>query len=281
MQAFCDPHKQLMLTLHDLLAQPYAEPDVLLSYGDQQEQYGQLFLPTTPGPYPVAVLLHGGCWRARVDLSYLTPASRYLADKGVAVWNLEYRRLDIGGGWPDTFLDVATGTDFLKEPATDYDLELTNLITVGHSAGGHLAHWLAARLRLSEASRLYRADPLLPKAFISIAGIPDLAQAIQQDICHEMPVRLMGGTPHALPSRYQQGSPAELAPLGIKQVFIQGEQDDTVPLAYVEAYVAAAKARGEGVVLERLAHTGHYDPVITTTGQWQQVANWVSKLLLD
>lgn len=270
-----------MLTLDDLLAQAPAQPDATLHYGEASNQFGQLFLPeaATGEPHPVVILVHGGCWRARVDLSYFTPAARQLAQTGVAVWNLEYRRVGNGGGWPQTFLDVAQGADYLTTLARTYPLDLSNTIAVGHSAGGHLAHWLAARPLLSKDDTLYRPHPLALRALISIAGIPDLAAALALGICQEMSAALLGGTPAEVPDRYRQGSPAELGALRLPQVFIQGQADDTVMLDYIQTYVMAAQQRGETVTLEVLEHTGHYDPVIAGTEQWHLVAQRIKQLL--
>ena len=104
-----------LLTVDDLLALPVVPPDVSLAYGPHAEQFGHLYMPAGAGPHPVVVLLHGGCWRARVNLTYMGGFARALTEDGVAVWNLEYRRLDLDGGWPNTFLDVAKGADYLKD----------------------------------------------------------------------------------------------------------------------------------------------------------------------
>ena len=268
-----------LLTVDDLLALPPVPPDVVLNYGSHAEQFGHLYLPDDVGPHPVVVLLHGGCWRARVSLDYMGQFARALTNDGIAVWSLEYRRLDLDGGWPNTFLDVAAGADFLGKAADEYDLDLARVLTVGHSAGGHLALWLAGRHNLSSSSELYREKPLELRGVVSLAGIPDLAEALNQNICPDALGRLMGGTPQQVPERYAQGSPFNLLPLGLRQILIQGEQDDTVPLSYVKLYEAAAKKGGEEVRLGSLADTGHFEIVVATTPQWQTVRAAVLELL--
>lgn len=260
-----------LLTVDDLLALPIVPPDVSLAYGPHPEQFGHLYLPAGAGPYPVVVLLHGGCWRARVGLNYMGQFAKALTDDGVAVWNVEYRRLDNGGGWPHTFLDVAKGADYVRTLADEHPLDLARVFAVGHSAGGHLALWLAGRHRLASDSELYAEKPLELQGVISLAGIGDLAEALNQNICPDAPARLMGGTPQAVPERYRQGSPVELLPLGVRQIFIQGEEDDTVPLSYVKLYEAAAKHHGEEARLISLAATGHFETVVAATPQWQRV----------
>lgn len=270
-----------LLDVGDLLALPEAEPTARLTYGDaSSEQFGHLYLPTTRGSYPVVILVHGGCWRARVSLDYFGQAAQTLTKLGLAVWNLEYRRLGNGGGWPNSFLDVAAGTDFLREVAVEYSLDLSRVIAMGHSAGGHLVHWLAARSRLRFDSALYRETPLPLQGFISLAGIPDLAEAVKRGICDDAaPVQLMDGLPNEVPERYAQGSPAELAPVAGKQVFIQGHQDETVPHDYVESYVKQAVARGEDARLLSLEKTGHFELVVASTPQWQEVERAVKAML--
>ena len=122
-------------------------------------------------------------------------------------------------------------------------------------------------------------EPLELRGVVSLAGIPDLTEALKQNICPDAPDRLMGGTPEAVPGRYAEGSPAELLPLGVRQILIQGEQDDTVPLSYVRLYEDAAKKRGEEVRLVSLADTGHFEIVVAATKQWQRVRTAVLELL--
>ena len=197
----------------------------------------------------------------------------------MAVWSIEYRRLDNGGGWPHTFLDVAKGADYLKTVADEYALDLARVLTVGHSAGGHLALWLAGRHKLKPKDELYMGEPLELRGVVSLAGIPDLTEALKQNICPDAPDRLMGGAPHEVPERYAQGSPSELLPLGVRQILIQGERDDTVPLSYVKLYEDTAKKKGEEVRLISLADTGHFEIVVATTKQWQRVRAAVLELL--
>lgn len=268
------------MNVDDLLGLSKVPPTKVLNYGTASEQFAHLYLPESSGPHPVAILIHGGCWRDSVSLDYFGQAAKALSHLGIAVWNLEYRRLGNGGGWPMTFLDVALAADSLRELSQDYQLDLSRLIAIGHSAGGHLAHWLAARYKLSHSSDLYRENPLAITGFISLAGIPDLAEALKQEICQNAAVsQLMGGSAETVPLRYQAGSPAELAPLQGKQVFIQGRQDDTVHLHYIQHYVHKARARGEPISLIELENTGHFELVTASTSQWKIVEAAVSELL--
>ena len=105
-------------------------------------------MPQGAGPHPVAVVVHGGYWRARYDRSLTTELCLDLADRGLAAWNVEYRRVESGGGWPETFEDVAAGVDALAD--LDAALDLERVVAIGHSAGGQLVFWAAARPMLPQ-----------------------------------------------------------------------------------------------------------------------------------
>lgn len=138
-----------------------APPDRVIAYGSDPNQFGQLFLPKGRGQFPVAVVIHGGCWKKFADLKNTAPMSDALRKAGIATWNIEYRRVDNeGGGWPGTYLDIAAAIDHLRTLAREHRLDMKEVITVEHSAGGHLALWAAARRRLTEESPLYVKNPL-------------------------------------------------------------------------------------------------------------------------
>ena len=121
----------------------------LEAYGPGADRFGELWRPAGDGPWPVVVLLHGGFWRAQRTLELMRPLAADLAGRGFAAWNLEYRRVgQPGGGWPGTCEDVAAGLDHLARLAGREPLDLDRLVVAGHSAGGHLALWSAARAGL-------------------------------------------------------------------------------------------------------------------------------------
>ena len=158
-----------MISAEEYVTSAVQAADHRITYGDDPSQFGDLFLPQGDGPHPVLFLLHGGCWRAPYGLEPVGQMARTLADAGLAVWSLEYRRLGNGGGWPHTFLDVAHGADLLRELATTYPLDLTQVVVAGHSAGGHLALWSAARPQLPADSPIYTPDPLPFQAVVALA----------------------------------------------------------------------------------------------------------------
>ena len=185
---------------------------MLFRSGSEPSQVGELFLPVKEGPHPVAVVLHGGYWRARYDRSLMTELSLDLAAHGWAAWNLEYRRVGSGGGWPETFEDVAAGIDALAGiPAP---LDLACVASVGHSAGGHLALWLAARATLPEGAP--GAGPRVQvQAAVSQAGVLDLLLAAQLAPSAQ-PTRALLGDPEQHADRYALASPRERLPLDRK-----------------------------------------------------------------
>lgn len=266
------------LTIDVLATLSPVPPDHRSPYGIGPEQFGELYLPPGAGPHPVMILLHGGCWRAEYGLTYMGQLCAAFAQEGFAVWNVEYRRLGNGGGWPTTFEDAVMGAEHLRGMAATFSLDLARIIAVGHSAGGHLALWLAGRHRLPKESPLFSADPLPIHGVVSLAGIPDLIEGVKQNICRGACQELMGGLPEEVPQRYQQASPIALLPLGVPQWHVVGRCDERVPAGYIEPYIAMAK-RHDHVHLDILPHAGHFEPVVPTTAAWPVIKQAAHTLL--
>ena len=226
----------------------------------------------------MVLLLHGGCWQAQYSLTLVGQLGAALRQAGLAVWNLEYRRLGNGGGWPTTFQDVARGADFLRTLAPQFALDLSRLVTVGHSAGGHLALWLAGRHRLPDTSPLHVAAGVRIHGVVSLAGIPDLIAGVQWNICRGACHAVVGGLPEAVPQRYQHASPHALLPLGVPQWHLVGAEDQLVPAAYIQQYVEVATHHDE-VHLELLPDAGHFEVVVPTTAAWPAVRHAVLTLV--
>jgi len=272
-----------LLTVSDYVQYPAVPATARYAYGTDAEQFADLYLPTAPptdpAGYPVIILIHGGCWGAQYGLTQLGQFSQTFADLGVAVWSLEYRRIGNGGGWPETFLDIAAGTDFLRTIAEAQQLDLSRVVAVGHSAGGHLVLWLAARHRLPATSPIYTPDPLALAGVLPLAGIPDLLDAEARQICGGAVPQLLGGLPADLPDRYRDGSPSAYLPLGVPQQLIIGTRDQAVPLAHNEAYVAAAQQAGDEIKLQVLPDVGHFEIVTPGSVVWPVVQETVLALL--
>ncbi|MEM7336037.1 MAG: alpha/beta hydrolase [Chloroflexota bacterium] len=249
--------------------------DHRIPYGDDPSQFGDLFLPNRSGPHPTLLLFHGGCWRAKYGLEPMGQLAREIANRGIAVWSLEYRRLGNGGGWPNTFLDVAHGADKLRELAEIYNLDLNKLVATGHSAGGHLALWSAARPLINKQSPIYTPNPLPIKSIVALAPVCDLERAVAWDICVDASDILVGGHPRQNYPNYYQGSPSALLPLGIRHTTINGTLDDIVPIEYVTHFVESAYKLGDDATLIGVPDVGHFEIVISTHPAGEIVINTI------
>jgi acetyl esterase/lipase len=236
-------------------------------YGTDPSQVADLHLPAGAGPWPVAVVLHGGYWRARYDRTLMDAVCADLAAHGWAAWNLEFRRIGGGGGgWPATFDDVSAGIDHLA--ALDAPIDIHRVVSIGHSAGGHLALWAATRTR----------PRVTVTAAVGQAAVSDLAQASRLRLSDAAADELLGGSPDAVPERYAAASPAERLPLGVPSLLVHGAADDTVPVSFSIELHAAAVAVGDAcdlVVRERDGHFEHIDP---STEAWGTVIAWLREI---
>lgn len=263
-------------------AMPERTPGLRVPYGRAQQQFAELRLPPGAGPHPVLVLIHGGCWHKAYDLEYFSHLADALTrETGAATWNIEYRRLgDPGAGWPGTMLDVASATDHLRSIAELHHLDLGRVVSVGHSAGGQLALWLASRNRLEPGSAPYRPNPLPLIGVVGLAPIADLAAyANAPGGCNSAVSELLGGSPARQVARYQMSSPRARLPLGVPQWLIQGAEDPIVPTASVRAYAEAARASGDTVELTEIAGAGHFEAALPDTSAWPAVLKAVRAAL--
>ena len=258
-----------------------------LAYGSDPLQFGELRVPASKGPHPVAIVVHGGCWVAQlakmdpraVAFENMRPLAAALTDLGIATWNIEYRRLGHpGAGWPGTFQDVANAADFVKTLAREHQLDLARVIALGHSAGGHFATWLAARAKLRPTSDLYVKDPLKLAGVVNLDGPADLKATLplQQPICGRPVItELVGGTPDERPDRYRDASPVELLPLGVTQDVFAGRMFAQL----ASPYDAAAKSAGDTVQTTVLPAAGHFVFIDPQSDVWPQVVASVRRLL--
>ena len=239
----------------------------------------------------MAVVMHGGCWLSiYADLRNADALADALRDEGIATWNVEYRCVDQdGGGWPGTFLDAGLAVDHLHTLSEDHDLDLDRVITVGHSAGGHLALWTVARHRLPGESPLWAEDPLPLRGTVVLSGPGDLKRfAPHADAeCRQGVVsELLGGpgvsseeSGKRVEEQFRCGSPVELLPLGLPQVMISTEHDWVVPPELGEAYAAAARAAGDPVDHIIIPNAGHHEPMVPDSVAWPAVRQAVQSLL--
>jgi acetyl esterase/lipase len=252
-------------TYTELLARPRPAATARIHYGDLPGQFSDLWLPSGAGPFRVVVLIHGGCWRADLPgLDLMTYAANDLRGRGLAVWNIEYRRLgESGGGYPGTFQDVAAAIDRLRMLAKTYPLDLGHVEVAGHSSGGHLALWAAARGRLPKSSVLHRGHPLAIARVVSLAGIGDLNAYRQfgHGACGEPQVidRLVATATRGPWDNFSDTSPAALLPLGVPQAVVSGALDQIVPWPFGRTYAARAAALGDTVREVTIDGAGHFD----------------------
>jgi acetyl esterase/lipase len=273
-----------LMTGEDLAALPSRAPDRRITYGAEASQYGELRVPPDTGPHPLVVLIHGGCFKAAyATAQYFGAMADALKRDGIATWNIEYRRLgEPGGGWPGTYLDVGRAVDHVRAIAGEYHLDLGRVAVVGHSAGGHLAMWTAARRRLTKASDLYVADPLKLRGAVDLAGPVDLAAHLPEyeSLCRDTVVTsLLGGTPAAVPDHYAQASAIKLLPLGIPQVIVVGSHEEFVPLPLVDGYVKAATRAGDDVRRILIPGAGHFEIASPLSFTWPQIKSAIRSLL--
>jgi acetyl esterase/lipase len=249
----------------DLLGRPKPAPTATLSYGADPLQVVDIWLPDGRAPHPTVLMVHGGCWQTEVATRDLMNwAAEDLRQRGMAVWNIEYRGIDRpGGGYPGTFLDVAAAADAVRTHARRYRLDTRRVVATGHSAGGHLALWLAARKNLPSWSPLHAKRPMQIAKVVSLGGLPDLEETsrVSNGCGLEPSATLAKG-------RYSETSVPQLAPLGVPQLLINGLQDRIIPTKMATSYQRRMRAAGDPVDIRWVDRTGHVELIAPGTDSW-------------
>jgi acetyl esterase/lipase len=246
-----------------------------LAYGPHPSQRGDLYVPERPKA-PVVCLLHGGFWRMPYGRDQMVPLAEDLVAHGFAVWNLEYRRLGEGGGWPTTFEDVALGIDHLAALVEGgEDLDLSRVATMGHSAGGHLALWAAGRHHVQGSPN----PKVRVAATVGQAAVADLHRAFELDLSQSVVAELLGGSPSDHPERYASASPRALLPLRIPQLLVHGTSDDVVPIEIARSYAKAAQDAGDAAALLELPAADHFAHLDVLSPAWAAVRGWLTQVL--
>jgi acetyl esterase/lipase len=243
------------------------------SYGADPSQFGDLYLPDGVRQRGVAVIIHGGFWRARYDLTLGAPLAADLAARGYPAFNLEYRRVGANGGWPNTLDDIAAGIDLLAALA----VHPSRVVAIGHSAGGQLAVWAAARAKLP-ASVPGSAPKVPVTAVVSQAGVLDLATAANSGVGGTAAADFLGGTPAEVPERYAVADPIGQLPLDVPVLCVHSRADENVPFSQSTAYVAAARAAGATADLVEVGGD-HFTVIDPTSSAWLTVVDALPRLL--
>ncbi len=226
-----------------------------IHYGDDPSQFGRLYRAPQTGSLGTVVVIHGGFWKAAYDLSLGTGLAEDLVERGWDVWNLEYRRVGNGGGWPTTLDDVGAGIDMLADFT---GLDLSKVITLGHSAGGQLAAWSASRPEPKVAVT----------AVVSQAGVLDLIAAAREQLGARAAEALLGGPPAEHPDRYQMADPTAHLPLTVPVRCVHGAADVNVPISQSREYVRRATDLGADASLTEI-DGDHFALIDTGSKAWE------------
>lgn len=248
-------------------------------YGDAPSQFSELWRPEGTGPFPAVVMIHGGSWSQSTGRDLMDDVADDLAERGIAVWNIEYRRLgEDGGGFPGTFEDVGAAIDDLAGRADELGIDTDRVVFVGHSAGGQLALWAAARDQLPGGT--VGAGPALrPRSVVALAPVTDLEGCARQGELEGTCAFVMGASPVEATGRYDRFSPLALVPLGVPQRLFHGAADTVVPLSDAEAYVDAATAAGDDATLTVQPDANHFTVLDPGSPAWAEVRDTVHLLL--
>jgi len=241
---------------------PPPAADERLAYGSGPKRFGDLRLPAVDRLLPLAVVIHGGGWKAMYNLIHTGHLCVALGEAGIATWNVEYRSIgDPGGPWPGAGDDVAAAVAFASDLAERYPLDPDRIVLVGHSAGGQLALWAATRAQVP---------------VVALAAVSDLRESAERVGPEGAVAAFLGGMPDDVPDRYAAASPREHLPLGVRQILIHGDEDPDVPYAQSVAY---AEAAGDETELITLEGAGHFEPIDPAASYWPRVVAAARALL--
>lgn len=250
----------------DILTIPPPPADVRIPYGTDPHQFGDLRLPKSKGPHSLVMNIHGGYWRNKYDLAHAGHLCAALTRKGLATWNVEYRRVgDEGGGWPGTFADIRNAYRFMAQIPNRYGLDPERVLVVGHSAGGQLALCLAGH------------EPPVRRV-VSLAGVIDLPRAWELHLSNSAVGEFLGGSPEQVPEHYAEADPMRLSIPKATQWIIHGKADDIVPVDFSRTYHEKKKKQGEDVHLLEIEKAGHFELIDPRSAAWPKIERIVMKI---
>ncbi|HEX4019186.1 MAG TPA: alpha/beta hydrolase [Frankiaceae bacterium] len=246
--------------------------DALVPYGSHPQQDAEVTFPAASAfPAPLILLFHGGFWREQWNRDHLRPFAAALAEQGYAVANIEYRRVGGDGGWPSTLVDAATATDTLPgliDALQPGRVDLSKVVTLGHSAGGHLSLWTALRSQIPQDSPGWVAAPPALAGAISLSGAIDLTEAFRLNEGNGAVTQFLNGGPDEVPDRYAAADPALIGIPHAPVVLIHGEKDDVLHVAMSRDY-----ASRYGATMVELEGGSHMDMVDHESAAWPLLLN--------
>jgi acetyl esterase/lipase len=266
----------------EIIGRKPPDADKKIAYGTLSSQFGELRLPSSSGPFPVVVGIHGGWWRAAHGLETHSHVCAALTKAGFATWNIEYRRIgENTGGWPGTLNDVGSAIDFLQTIKNEYQLDLNRLITMGFSAGGHLAAWAALREHINPGSAIYTETPTKIYGCVSLAGALDLTLCQQLGLSNDVVTEFLQGTPQEVMNRYLDASPIELVSRSKTDVIFRlfhGTADTSVPCNVSQQFFNTAQKLGVNCLLSMLADTHHFELIDPDSQAWNKALESILEL---
>ena len=256
----------------DILNLPPPPADARLSYGSDPNQFLDFRVPKNKGPFPLTINIHGGFWRAKYNLDHAGHLCAALTAKGIATANVEYRRVgNEGGAWPNTFADIRTAYQFLRQHAAEHNLDPRRVVVMGHSAGGQLSLCLAAH------------EPTVTRV-VSLAGVLDLHRTYQLHLSNNAVVEFLRGTPAEVPDHYREADPMQLSIPRACQWIVHGTADEIIPPAFSRDYVSAKQKRigeeKEDVHLLEIPGADHFDLIDPRTSAWKKLEGTILRLLV-
>lgn len=273
-QAVAEP-----LTGREYLSRPPVEGGENIRYGNEPSQFAALWRPVTASKPPIVAIIHGGCWsKSYADLKMMNPISAYLQSRGIAVWNIEYRRTEeSGGGWPGTYDDISAALGKLAEIAKEKNLDAERVVMLGYSAGGQLALMGAKNYKASQPTSLKL------KGVITLGGLFDLkaqGAAIAAACGASEPMNKMLPPPEATGAiSYEKASPVQALPLGFPVTLFQPVYDTYSPPHMGLSFVRAARAKGEMLNMHLLQDAGHFDMIAPDKPAWTEVVSEIVRML--
>jgi acetyl esterase/lipase len=273
------------MTLDEYMALRGPAPAAQIAYGPAPQQFVQLFIPTGGGPFPVVVLVHGGCFLSKYEgIRQMGNIAGALAADGMAVWNVEYRRADeFGGGYPGTFQDIGSALRLLVKKAPDYHLDMTRFLVMGHSAGAYLAQWSAGRGNIPEWSPLHEKDAI---SIPTVVALGDLGQSLRpprtpgtKTDCGTPGEELLGPLSAARVDANLDIGIDALRPNGSHTIFVAGELDKYAPISELRAYAARIKAMHDSAEVIALPGASHFDEIAASSPSWKLLRSIIRRAL--